>query len=418
MEEAAKVNSRVVLITLMTAAVCVAGLFSARFAFAADLPPALPVGVITAKAQTIEITENLPARLESSKDAVVRARVTGIVEERLFKEGAFVKKGDVLFKIDNRSYKATLDSAKGSLARAIAQKNVNQADVVRYRRLVKVKAVSSQLFDQSEATLAVSNADIEIARAAVEQAKINYDYCTVTAPISGFIGKQDVTVGALVSGTSATQMAQILQVNPLYVNVRQSAIKILRLKEQLSKNSQGDDEHPGVQLKIFLEDGTPYKYPGELLFTDVAVDASTGEGSLRASVPNPDGFLMPGLYVRVEIPQMTLQDIFLIPQQAVTRTEKGNMLTVATVDDEAKEMNGHKLYSYETRNVGITSSLKENWVVTDGLKEGETVIVDGMLKVNMMHIPHVIPVPWGVQPGQSAQPQGEEAADPQKQTQK
>ncbi len=418
MEETAKVNSRVLLITLMAAAACAAGLFSAKFAFAADLPPALPVGVITAKAQSIDITENLPARLEASKDAVVRARVTGIVEERLFKEGSFVKKGDVLFKIDDRSYKAILDSAKGSLARAIAQKRVNLADVERYRKLVKVKAVSTQQFDQAEATLAVSNADIEIARAAVEQAQINYDYCTVTAPISGYIGKQEVTVGALVSGTSATEMAQIRQVDPLYVNVRQSAIKILRLKELLSKKSQGDDEHLGVQLKVFLEDGTPYKYPGELLFTDVAVDASTGEGSLRASVPNPDGFLMPGLYVRVEIPQMTLQNVFLIPQQAVARTEKGNLLTVATVDDEAKEVNGHKLYSYETRNVEIAQSLNENWVVTDGLKEGEIIVVDGMIKVSMMHIPHVIPVPWGVQPGQSAQSQGEEAAAPQKQAQK
>lgn len=418
MEETTKVNSRVLLITLMVAAACAAGLFTAKFAFAADLPPALPVGVITAKAQTLDITENLPARLEASKDAVVRARVTGIVEERLFKEGSFVKKGDVLFKIDDRSYKAILDSAKGSLARAIAQKRVNLADVERYRKLVKVKAVSTQQLDQAEATLAVSNADIEIARAAVEQAKINYDYCTVTAPISGYIGKQEVTVGALVSGTAATQMAQIRQVDPLYVNVRQSAIKIMRLKKWLSRKSQGDDERPGVQLKVFLEDGTPYKYPGELLFTDVAVDASTGEGSLRASVPNPDGFLMPGLYVRVEIPQMTFQNVFLIPQQAVTRTEKGNLLTVAAVDDEAKEVNGHKLYSYETRNVEIARSLNKNWVVTDGLKEGEIVVVDGMIKVSLMHIPHVIPVPWGVQPEQSAQPQGEEAAAPQKQAQK
>jgi membrane fusion protein (multidrug efflux system) len=127
---------------------------------------------------------------------------------------------------------------------------------------------------------------------------------------------------------------------------------------------------------------------------------------------------MPGLYVRVEIPQMTFQNVFLIPQQAVTRTEKGNLLTVAAVDDEAKEVNGHKLYSYETRNVEIARSLNKNWVVTNGLKEGEIVVVDGMIKVSLMHIPHVIPVPWGVQPEQSAQPQGEEAAAPQKQAQK
>ncbi len=373
---------------------CGAGIFAAATAVAAGAPSALPVGVIKARPQTITISDNLPGRLEPSKDAVVRARVTGIVEKRLFTEGAHVNEGDVLFTIDDRSYRATLASAKGSLARAIAREKANQADVKRYRRLVKAKAVSSQQYDQAEATLAVSNAEIEIARAAVEQAQIDCDYCTVKAPISGYIGKQDVTVGALVSSSSATPMAQIRQIDPLYVNVRQPAMKILKLKEMLARKEGGDEEKKGMELKVYLENGQLYRHPAEFLFTDVAVDASTGEGTLRASLPNPDGFLMPGLYVRVEVPQVTMKDVYLIPQQAIVRNERGNMLMVVTPDPEVPQQEGKPpLYKYHPKMVEIARSYGDNWVVTGGLEKGDTVVVDGMIKVNLFHVPHVIPVP-------------------------
>ncbi len=289
----------------------------------AQQPPPPLVGFLVVQPESLTITDNLPGRLESSRDSVVRARVTGIVEERLFTEGSFVHQGDVLFKIDDRPFKADLQSAKGALARAVAKKKLNEVDVLRYRSLVASKAVSRQVLDQAEAALAIADADIEIAEAAVTRAQINLDYTTVTAPISGFIGQQDVTVGALVSASGATQMAQIRQIDPLYVNVQQSATNILQFKALLQQQEKVQ-ESPGVQLKIFLEDGTPYEYPGRLIFTDVAVNATTGEAVVRASVPNPDHFLMPGLYVRVEMPLVTLNDIFLIPQEAITRTEKGD----------------------------------------------------------------------------------------------
>ncbi|PIE43678.1 MAG: efflux transporter periplasmic adaptor subunit [Gammaproteobacteria bacterium] len=348
---------------------------------ASQSPPPPMVGFLEAQPESLTITDNLPGRLEPSKDSVVRARVTGIVEERLFTEGTFVQKGQALFRIDDRAFKADLQSAKGTLARAIAQKKLNEANVKRYRSLVASKAISRHVLDQAEATLATSAADIEIAKAAVTRAQINLDYTTVTAPISGFIGKQEVTVGALVSASSATQMAQIRQVDPLYVNIQQSATNILKTKAMLQKQEKVQ-ESPGVQMKIFLDDGTPYKYPGQLIFTDVAVNATTGEAVVRASVPNPDHFLMPGLYVRVEMPVVTLDHIFLIPQEAITRTDKGNILYVLNNDN-----------TFAPRPVQIARSWQNNWIVSDGLQPKDKVIIDGMLKVHMMHAQKVTPVP-------------------------
>ncbi len=348
--------------------------------FAAQGPPPPMVGFIEAQPQNLTLTDNLPGRLESSRDAVVRARVTGIVEKRLFREGAFVQEGDALFVIDDRPFKATLQSAKGALARAVAQKKLNEANVARYRRLIKSKAVSRQMLDQAEATLASNIADIEIAKANVIKAEIDLDYATVTAPISGFIGQQEVTEGALVSASSATQMAQIRQIDPLYVNVQQSAAHILKLKAMMQQKKV--EEAPEMEVKIFLDDGTPYKHPGKLIFTDVAVNAATGEAVVRASVPNPDHFLMPGLYVRVELPLITLDHIFLIPQEAITRTDKGDILFVLNDDN-----------TFAPRPVQIARSWKNSWIVTGGLQAGERVIIDGMLKVHMMRAAKVTPVP-------------------------
>ncbi|PID76064.1 MAG: efflux transporter periplasmic adaptor subunit [Deltaproteobacteria bacterium] len=346
-------------------------------------PPPPMVGFLVAQPQSLTITDNLPGRLESSRDAVVRARITGIVEKRLFTEGAFVDQGEILFKIDDRPFKAALQSAKGTLARAVAQKKLNEANVKRYRSLVTSKAVSRQVLDQAEATLATSAADVEIAKAAVTQAQINLDYATVTAPISGFIGQQEVSVGALVSAASATEMAQIRQIDPLYVNVQQSVNKILKLKAAMRRQSNVEDDSTAMQVKVFLDDGTPYEHPGTLIFTDVAVHPATGEATVRASVPNPEHFLMPGLYVRVEMPLMTLDDIFLVPQEAVTRTDNGNILFVLNDDN-----------TFAPRPVQIARSWKNNWVVTGGLQAGEKVIVDGMLKVQLLHAQKVTPVPW------------------------
>lgn len=345
-----------------------------------QIPPPM-VGFIEVKPEKLTLTENLPGRLESSKDAVVRARVDGIVEKRLFKEGSFVEEGDILFKIDDRSFKAALQSAKGTLARAKAQRELNEAEVERYRKLIASKAVSQQMLDQAEATLAISIADIGIAQAAVTQTQINLDYATVTAPISGFIGQQKVTVGALVTAASATEMAQIRQIDPLFVNIQYSAAKILKLKAMMQKQEKVEKERSEMEVKIFLDDGTPYEHPGTLIFTDVAVDSSTSEASVRASVPNPDHFLMPGLYVRVEMPLVTLEDVFLVPQQAVTRSSGGDIVTLLTEDN-----------GYTSQQVKIERSWENNWVVTEGLQAGDKIIVEGMLNVQMFQSQKVTPV--------------------------
>ncbi len=350
---------------------------------AQDTPPPPLVGVMEVKPQTLTLTDNLPGRLESSKHAAVRARVTGIIEKRLFKEGSFVHQGDILFTVDARPFRAALQSAKGTLARAIAQKKLNESVVKRYRKLIASKAVSLQMLDQAEATLATAVADIEIAKAAVTRAQLDLDYATVSAPISGFIGQQEVTVGALVSASAATQMAQIRQIDPLYVNIQQSAAKILKLKAMMQGHKEKMDELSGMKVKIFLDDGTLYPHQGTLIFTDVAVNAATGEATVRALVPNPEQFLMPGLYVRVEIPLVTLEDVVLVPQQAINRTDKGDMVMVLEEDN-----------SFSPRPVTIARSWKNNWVVTDGLKKGEKIIVDGMVKVHFFHAKKVTPVPW------------------------
>lgn len=351
-------------------------------------PPPPMVGFIVAEPKAIDLTKNLPGRLEASRDALVRARVTGIVQKRLFKEGAYVKAGEQLFKIDDADFRASLATAKAQLRQAAATKKLNEADVKRYRRLVQAKAIPRQQYEQAQTTLATTNANIDIAQAAIDQAQLNLDYANVTAPISGYIGKADVTEGALVSAPSATQMAQIQQIDPLYINIKQPAGEMLKIKKMIlaelgqPKSSEAILEERGIAVKVFLDDGTPYDHDGKLLFADVSVDAATGEASLRAELPNPKHLLMPGLYVRVEVPQVKIDHAVLVPQQAVTR---GEVDTVFVINADN---------SFAPRQITIAQSQGNQWLVTDGLKAGDKVIVDGMQMVMMMRAKTVTPVPW------------------------
>ncbi len=351
----------------------------------AQQPPKLPVGFVTVQPKTLALTKNLPGRLVATRDAVVRARISGIVEKRFFKEGSYVKAGEQLFQIDDRPFRASLASAKAQLAQAKAQQQLNAGDVRRYRNLLKSKAISRQVYDQAKAQLASANAAIQSAKAAITQAQLNIEYAKVTAPIDGYIGQATVTEGALVSAGSATPMAQIQQIDPLYIDIKQPATQIIKIKQMLLNNGTTvkDVEKMGIAVKVFFDDGTPYAHSGQLLFANVSADPTTGEASLRAKLPNPDHLLMPGLYVRVEVPQAKLDNAVLLPQQAVTR---GKVDTVFVLNEDN---------TYAPRPITVVQSQNNQWLVSDGLKAGERVIVDGMQTVLIMQLKTVTPVPFG-----------------------
>ncbi|MBS0453203.1 MAG: efflux RND transporter periplasmic adaptor subunit [Proteobacteria bacterium] len=347
--------------------------------------PAPEVGVVVATPGDVGLLVELPGRLEASRVSEVRARAAGILQKRLFREGSDVKAGQPLFSIDASPYEATLRSAEASLARAEANVVQTKALAERYKPLVEANAVSKQEYANAVASWKQAEADVGVARASLTTARINLGYATVTAPISGRIGRALVTEGALVGQGEATQLAVIQQINPMYVNFTQSANDVMRLRRALDaglfKRAAGGE---AASVRIVLEDGTEYPQEGKLLFSDLTVDATTGQITLRAEVPNANGNLLPGLYVRVRLEQAQLTNAITVPQQAVTRTQQGDTLMV--VDAEGK---------VSTRNVKISAGQNNRWVVLDGLKAGEQVMVDGFQKLQMM--PPGTPVkavPW------------------------
>ena len=330
-------------------------------------PPPPEVGVVVATPGNVGLVTELPGRLEATRIAQVRARAAGILQERLFKEGTDVKAGQPLFKIDPAPYAAAAQSAAASLARAEAN------------------AVSKQEYATAVAAAKSADADVAVGRASVATAKINLGYASVTAPISGRIGRALVTEGALVGQGDATQLATIQQINPLYVNFTQSATDVLKLRRAMQDGQfKRADGTEAASIRVVLEDGSEYPMPGKLLFTDLTVDPTSGQVTLRAEVPNPKGDLLPGLYVRVRIEQAQVSNGIAIPQQAVTRTQQGD--TVSVVDAEGK---------ISKRTVKISAAQNNQWIVLDGLKTGEQVMVDGFQKLQMM--PPGTPVkavPW------------------------
>ena len=340
------------------------------------------VGVVTVELQNVPLISELPGRLEASRIAQVRARAAGIVQKRLFQEGSDVKAGQALFQIDNTPYKANLQSAQATLAQAEANLAQAAATARRYKPLVEANAISKQEYDTAIANEKAALAQVAAGKAAVTNANVNLGYASVTAPISGRIGRALVTEGALVGQGDATQLATIQQVNPLYVNVTQSASDIMRMREAVTSGKLAKVGENGVKIHVHLDDGKEYPLPGKLLFTDLSVDPSTGQVSVRAELPNPEGILLPGTYVRVRLEQAQVDNAALIPQQAVTRNEKGNFVMVVAEDG-----------SVAPRPVQISQSQGTNWIVTSGLKTGEKIMVDGLIKVGM-GAKKVTPVPW------------------------
>ncbi|MBG6076521.1 efflux RND transporter periplasmic adaptor subunit [Polaromonas sp. CG_9.11] len=377
---------------------CGKGAAPAAAPSAARPPP--QVGVVTVTPGDVGLVTELPGRLEASRIAQVRARAAGILQKRLFREGSDVKAGQPLFTIDAAPYAAAAASARAGQARAEA--NLAQATALaeRYKPLVEANAISKQEYANAIAAQKQAAADVAVGKANVQTASITLGYASVKAPISGRIGRSLVTEGALVGQGEATQLAVIQQINPMYVNFTQSASDVMKLRSAMAsgqfKRASGPE---AASVRIMLEDGSEYAQPGRLLFSDLTVDSTTGQITLRAEVPNPRGQLLPGLYVRVRLEQAQATNAITLPQQAVTRTAQGD--TVMVVGSDGK---------VTPRTIRIGSSKGPQWVVLDGLQAGEQVMVDGFQKLQMM--PPRTPVkavPW--QPaGAASSPAGTASA--------
>jgi membrane fusion protein (multidrug efflux system) len=337
---------------------------------AAGGPPPAEVGVVTVALRPVGLVTELPGRLEASRVAQVRARVAGIVLKRLFVEGSDVKAGQPLFQIDSAPYQATVSSAQATLARAQANLTQASAQVERYKPLVEANAVSKQDYVNAVSAQKQAEADVAAAKASVQSGQINLGYAAVTAPISGRIGRALVTEGALVGQGEATPLALVQQINPMYVNFTQSTTDVLRLRKAVESGQFKRAGADGASVRVVLEDGSDYPLPGKLLFSDLTVDPTSGQITLRAEVPNPAGLLLPGMYVRVRLEQAQAEAGIVVPQQAVTRGSTGDSVMVVGADGKVAP-----------RPVKVGSSVDGQWVVLDGLKAGEQVMVDGFQKL-------------------------------------
>ena len=339
-------------------------------------PPPPEVAVVTVQPQTTPLVTELPGRVEASRVAQVRARVNGIVQKRLFREGSEVKAGQLLFQIDPAPYQAAVDSAKATLAKAQANLTQTRELATRYKPLADARAISSQEYVNAQAAQAQAEADIAAAQAALRSAQLNLGYASVTAPISGRIGRALVTEGALVSATEATQMALIQQIDPVYVNATQAVAEVARLRK--AATAMATDLSA---VRVVLEDGSELPQRGRLLFSDLSVDPTSGQVTLRTEIANPQALLLPGMYVRTRLVQGQIAGAMLVPQQAVTRGPQGDSVIVVGEGGMATP-----------RSIKISGASGSNWVVLDGLKAGEQVIVEGFQK--MRPGAPVKPVPW------------------------
>lgn len=358
-----------------------------------QMPPP-PVGVVTVAQATVPIELELSGRLEPIRTAQVRARVTGVVQKRLFAEGAVVQAGQSLYRIDPAPYQATLESAQAVQAKAEAALAQAQSSLDRNRSLVESKMISALAWDTAQATHRAAQADVAAAKAAVQQARLNLEYASVLAPISGRIGRSLVTEGALVSQTEATQLATIQQVDTLIANFTQSASEAMRIQRAIASGELKGSS--SAQVKVLLDDGSTYALPGKLLFADIAVDAGTGQVTLRAEVPNPKGELLPGLFVKVRLQVARSERAMLLPQQAVTRGTSED--TVMVVDAEGQV--SKRPVQLGGQRGDASDKAGPQWIVTDGLKDGEQVVVDGFQKIRPKA--PVKPVPWSAAPATPA----------------
>lgn len=362
-------------------------------------PPAVPeVAVVSVQPERLTLTTELPGRTSAYLVAEVRPQVSGIIQKRLFTEGSEVKAGQVLYQIDPASFQATLDSAKAALGRAEANLPSISLRVERYKELLADKAVSQQDYDDAAASLQQVKADIEYWKAAVQTARINLGYTRITAPVSGRIGKSNVTEGALVTAHQPVPLSTIQQLDPIYVDVAQSTADQLRLKRSLEANRLNQDGANQNKVTLILEDGTKYPLKGTLQFRDISVDSTTGSVILRAVFPNPKQVLLPGMFVRAEVEEGVNKQAILIPQQAVSRDQKGNPFAlIVNAEDKV-----------EQRMLTLDRAIGDKWLVSSGLASDEQVIVEGMQKVRPGATVKVVPfdadLKQGAKPGSTVLP--------------
>jgi membrane fusion protein (multidrug efflux system) len=338
---------------------------------------AMPVSVLTLEPQQISVSHTLPGRVSAFRQSQVRPQVNGLIIERFFEEGAKVEKGQQLYQIDDARFRAALASAEADLKSARSTINSIEARSRRYEELVKIDAVSRQEVDDVKAQLDQANAAVAVAKAAVDVAKVNLDYTKVYAPISGQIGRTLVTEGALVTANQEQPLAVITQLDPVYVDMQQSGGEAMALQQARLEGQQS------VPVTLMLGENNQIAYPevGSLKFSEVTIDETTGSITLRAVIPNPDGVLLPGLFVRAKM-DLGEKTALLVPQRAATRTPEG-ALTVWTVDENNQG---------QPRPFQSSGAYEDNWIVTGGLNQGDSLIVEGYQKIQPGMA--VVPQPW------------------------
>lgn len=331
------------------------------------------VGIVTVKPEPQSVSKELPGRTVAYLTADIRPQIGGIIQRRLFTEGADVKQGQALYQIDPATYQAAADSARASLAKAEATLRASKLKAERYVELNKIDAVSKQDNDDAQSVLSENQAALEVARAALKTAAINLEFTRITAPISGRIETSTVTAGALVVAQQSVALTTIQKIDPIYVDVTQSSVDVLRMRRELSSGNikaLGRDEAP---VRLVLEDGSVYPQPGKLKFSGLSVNTGTGMITLRAELPNPDGMLLPGMYVRAQLEEAIDQAAILVPQKAVTRDALG-AATALVLNDAGK---------VERRALTVGRAVGNRWWVNAGLQAGDQVIVDGLQKIKV-----------------------------------
>lgn len=327
------------------------------------------VDVVSLIPQTVTIKTELPARTVAFRQAEVRPQVNGIIQNRLFEEGADVKAGQQLYQIDEAPFQAALQMAKAELARARANIQSTKARAERFKGLIDNKAISQQDYDDAQAAYLQAQAEVSVAQANIQTAEINLRYTKVNAPIDGRIGRSTMTEGALVTAQQESPLTTITQTDPIYVDISQASKEVLRLRRQLLSGRVSEEDT--AQVKLTLEDGSTYQHQGELQFSEVNVNEDTGSLVMRAKFPNPDGLLLPGMYVKTEINEGTMPDAILVPHKAVMFSREGTASVMLVNDDNIVEQ----------RPIAVRHSIGHNWLVSDGLSGGEKVVVEGLQKI-------------------------------------
>lgn len=337
---------------------------------AAKVAPAPEVAVVTMQEKEVRLTSELPGRTAVYQVAEIRPQVGGIILKRAFTEGTEVKSGDLLYQIDPATYEVAVARAKAAVAKAKAELEPARLKAVRYRDLIRTKAVSQQDHDEVQAALALAEANVSSAQAELEAARIDLERTKVEAPISGRIGRSSITPGALVTANQAMAMATVQQLDPIYVDLTQSNVELLRMKRALENGTIQSAGEAAAKVRLILEDGTAYAHEGVLQLAEASVDQNTGSVTLRAVFPNPKRDLLPGMYVRATVEEGVLASALLIPQQAVTRNAQGE--AQALVVDSGNTL--------ALRKLELAQAIGGDWIVRQGLTSGDRVVVEGLQK--------------------------------------